>query len=174
MWLICRRLRSGVLFVSSRFFPVATLFSRLSSNSTEKRREKTTQCHIYQSELFSRKSKYTTFFSVFLCPFQLFLFDFVFFVIFFFSYCVLDLFFYLQRFEFLVTIVPSVVDRIYPRILCSLMQGGVGTMESPFKKFCHLISTLNADGDSIILDRNLKYLANDISDVLEGDENMLW
>lgn len=55
-----------------------------------------------------------------------------------------------------------------------MMQGDVGAMESPFKKFCHLISTLNADGDSIILDRNLKYLATDISDVLEGDENMLW
>lgn len=41
-------------------------------------------------------------------------------------------------------------------------------------KFCHLIRSLNAQSDSIVLDHKLKYLAHDISDVLEGDENMLW
>lgn len=46
-------------------------------------------------------------------------------------------------------------------------------MESQFEKFCDMIRSLDLNGDSIELDRNLKYLANDIIDVLEGDENML-
>lgn len=46
-------------------------------------------------------------------------------------------------------------------------------MESPFEKFCEMIKVLDVNGDSIVLDHSLKYLASDIIDVLEGDENML-
>lgn len=46
-------------------------------------------------------------------------------------------------------------------------------MGSPFEKFCEMIRGLDVNGDSIDLDRSLKYLASDIIDVIEGDENML-
>lgn len=47
-------------------------------------------------------------------------------------------------------------------------------MDSPFHSFCALIQSLDQNDDSIVLDRKLRYLAGDINDVLEGDENMLW
>lgn len=47
-------------------------------------------------------------------------------------------------------------------------------MESPFHSFCTLIQSLDSNDDSIVLDRKLKYLASDINDVIEGDENILW
>lgn len=47
-------------------------------------------------------------------------------------------------------------------------------MDSPFHSFCELIQSLDQHDDSIVLDRKLKYLASDINDVLEGDENILW
>lgn len=46
-------------------------------------------------------------------------------------------------------------------------------MESPFGKLGDMIRSLDLNGDSIALDRNLKYLASDIIDVIEGDEKML-
>lgn len=47
-------------------------------------------------------------------------------------------------------------------------------MESPFQKFYTLIRSLNLNDDSIVLDRKLKYLADDIIEELEGDEHILW
>lgn len=47
-------------------------------------------------------------------------------------------------------------------------------MDSPFQSFCSLIQSLDVNDDSIVLDRKLRYLASDINDVLEGDENILW
>lgn len=47
-------------------------------------------------------------------------------------------------------------------------------MDSPFYSFCTLIQSLDPNDDSIVVDRKLKYLANDINDVIEGDENILW
>lgn len=47
-------------------------------------------------------------------------------------------------------------------------------MDSPFHSFCDLIKVIDQNEDSIILDRKLKYLASDINEVLEGDENILW
>lgn len=47
-------------------------------------------------------------------------------------------------------------------------------MDSPFHPFCSLIQSLDANDDAIVLDHKLKYLASDINDVLEGDENILW
>lgn len=47
-------------------------------------------------------------------------------------------------------------------------------MDSPFHSFCSLIKSLDQNDDSIVLDQKLKYLAGDIKDVVEGDENMLW
>lgn len=46
-------------------------------------------------------------------------------------------------------------------------------MESPFQKFCSLIQSLDPNDDSIVIDRNLRYLASDINEVIEGDESML-
>lgn len=45
---------------------------------------------------------------------------------------------------------------------------------SPFHSFCTLIRSLDQNEDSIVLDRKLRYLASDINEVLEGDENILW
>ncbi|XP_055307152.1 myb-like protein D isoform X2 [Sitodiplosis mosellana] len=47
-------------------------------------------------------------------------------------------------------------------------------MDSPFHSFCDLIKVIDQNEDSIVLDRKLRYLASDINEVLEGDENMLW
>lgn len=47
-------------------------------------------------------------------------------------------------------------------------------MDSPFHSFCTLIRSLDQNEDSIIFDRKLRYLASDINEVLEGDENILW
>lgn len=51
--------------------------------------------------------------------------------------------------------------------------GMMESKSSPFEKFCDMIGSLDANGDSILLDRNLKYLASDIIDVIEGDETLL-
>lgn len=47
-------------------------------------------------------------------------------------------------------------------------------MDCPFHTFCPLIQQLDQNDDSIVLDRKLKYLASDINEALEGDENILW
>lgn len=47
-------------------------------------------------------------------------------------------------------------------------------MESPFHSFCNLILQLDPNDDAIVMEQKLRYLASDINDVLEGDENILW
>lgn len=46
-------------------------------------------------------------------------------------------------------------------------------MGSPFQRFCPLIRALNENDDSIVLNQRLRYLAEDIGEMVQGSEQVL-